>query len=797
MNDSTKKYHLIKFRLISLIWVVFFSCFHSFCQLSTTNYPNNSDLIKNVLLGKGVYVSNIKCIGSMGYFDGSLSNIGLEKGVILSTGRIANASGPNSTDRMTTELGLPGNPILSSLVGKNTADASLIEFDFIPYSDTIKFRYVFASEEYTEFVDNPKTPKDEGQGYNDVFGFFIEGPGFSNTTNIAKLPSGEPVTINNVNQFKNTAYFIENPVNTVQFDGFTRVLTAIAKVQCGKKYHLTLVIADCNDQKYDSAIFLEANSLNSEMDFDSKATVSNDYFSSPNTLAEGCSSATIEITKQTTKDVNAVIPIELKGSAVMNIDFSSIPSQISIPMGQTKASFSFNSIFDRVSDAKDSLLLILKYPDRCGTYFPDTIVFYFENIEPVEINLLDDTIRCKGIPIKLSPVVKGGIKPYSYLWSTIETSMSIFVLPTSTSFYKVQVRDICYNEVVEKQAEVVVPVFKPLEIQLFDVVANEVNSFQDECPFVPKQLNVKASNGGGGYTYEWLNKDKLVSNKNSDFLNPNKTTEYSISVTDNCGTKVTKNLIYTVKSTPLQTKMFGPAFVCSGEYTELKVLSEGGLGKYDYKWINSDSRVDTILIKPKSSRYYFVEVSDECKTFIKKDSIYVEVIRSNVQFKIEGKPITFEEIKFINTSKSFERFEWELDNIKKSVNINESNVFEKSGIYKIKLSGWDSFGCKNDTIVNFQIYNPVSVYVPNVFTPDGSKYNNTFFPVTESLLEIDFKIYNRWGELVFKTNDLYGFWDGTYCGENAPEDVYIYVVETTSILNEKDKFVGHVSLIRN
>ena len=797
MNDSTKKYHLIKFRLISLIWVVFFSCFHTFSQLSTTNYPNNSDLIKNVLLGKGVYVSNIKFKGSMGYFDGSNSNIGLQKGVIMSTGRISNAVGPNSTDRMTTEMGLPGNSILSSLVGKNTADASLLEFDFIPYSDTIKFRYVFASEEYTEFVDNPKTPLDEGQGYNDVFGFFIEGPGFPTMTNIAKLPSGEPVTINNVNQFKNSAYFIENPVNTVQFDGFTKVLTAIAKVQCGKKYHLTLVIADCNDQKYDSAIFLEANSLNSEMDFNSKATVSNDYFSSPNTLAEGCSSATVEITKQTTKDVNAVIPIELKGSAVMNTDFSQIPSQITIPIGQTKASFSFNSLFDRVSDLKDSLLLILKFPDRCGTYFPDTLVFYFENVDPVEISLANDTIKCKGVPIKLTPTIKGGILPYSYLWSNNETSSSIIVLPSATSNFKLQVKDVCYNEIVEKQVEVVVPLYKPLEFQLLDVVANEVNSFQDECPYVPKQLNIKATNGGGEYTYEWLDQGKLFSSKFSDYLVPSKSTVYTISVIDRCGVKISKLINYIVTSPPLTTSILGPSYVCYGEYAELKANVEGGLGKYDFKWKNSQSLVDTMVIKPKTSRYYYLEVSDECKTFIKKDSFFVSVNRTNVQFKIEGKTITFEQIEFINTSKSLESNQWQIDIFKISSNLNESFVFEKSGIYEIKLTGQDSYGCKNDTTILLKIFNPVSVYVPNAFTPDRSSFNNTFFPVMESVLAVDFKIFNRWGELIFRTNDIFSSWDGTYSGENVPEDVYIYVIETTSILNEKDKFVGHVTLIRN
>ncbi|NDF60092.1 MAG: gliding motility-associated C-terminal domain-containing protein, partial [Crocinitomicaceae bacterium] len=583
----------------------------------------------------------------------------------------------------------------------------------------------------------------------------------------------------------------------VQFDGFTKVLTAIAKVQCGKKYHLTLVIADCNDQKYDSAIFLEANSLNSEMDFDSKTSMSNDFFSKSNTLAEGCSSASVEITKLTAKDVNAVIPIELKGSAVMNVDYSQIPSQISIPIGQTKALLTFNSLFDRVSDSKDSLLLILKYPDRCGSYFPDTIVFYFENVDPVEISLSNDTIRCNGVPIKLSPTVKGGIMPYSYLWSTNETTSNIFVLPNSTSIYKLRVKDICYNEFIEKQVEVVVPIFRPLEFQMLDVVANEVNSFQDQCPFVPKQLNIKAMNGGGGYTYEWLNRDNLVSTKFSDFLVPSKTTLYTISVTDICGEKVTKYFNYIVSSPPLQSKITGPSYVCFGDSVNLKLNVSGGLGKYEFKWLNSQNIDDTMFIKPKSSRFYYVDVTDECKTFVKKDSFYVAVIRTNVQFKIEGKPITLEQINFINTTKALVSNEWQIDEFKNSTNFNESYVFEQSGIYNIKLIGWDSIGCRNDTVVPLKIYNPFSIYVPNSFTPDLSSFNNTFFPVMESVIGVDFKIFNRWGELIFYSNDLYSFWDGTFKGENVPEDVYIYVIETISILNEKDKFVGHVTLIRN
>ena len=115
-----------------------------------------------------------------------------------------------------------------------------------------------------------------------------------------------------------------------------------------------------------------------------------------------------------------------------------------------------------------------------------------------------------------------------------------------------QVKDVCYNEIVEKQVEVVVPLYKPLEFQLLDVVANEVNSFQDECPYVPKQLNIKASNGGGDYTYEWLDQGKLFSSKFSDYLVPSKSTVYTISVIDRCGVKISKLINYINKIFSLQ-----------------------------------------------------------------------------------------------------------------------------------------------------------------------------------------------------------------------------------------------------
>ena len=96
-----------------------------------------------------------------------------------------------------------GSALLSGLIGgTQTYNAGILEFDFIPYSDTVRFKYVFGSDEYPEFAPP------NSSGFNDVFGFFISGPGISGIQNIAQLPNGGGVvSINNVNATTNSQYY--------------------------------------------------------------------------------------------------------------------------------------------------------------------------------------------------------------------------------------------------------------------------------------------------------------------------------------------------------------------------------------------------------------------------------------------------------------------------------------------------------------------------------------------------------------------------------------------------------------
>lgn len=139
---------------------------------------------------------------------------------------------------------------LNALIpGYTTHDASVLDIVFTTETGNLFFNFVFASEEYNEWV---------GSSYNDVFGFFIDG------VNIALLPNGSPVSINNVNLGANSAYYIDNTGNIkfdTQYDGFTTVLTAQALGLGAGAHTISLQIADAGDYVLDSAIFLQAGSF--------------------------------------------------------------------------------------------------------------------------------------------------------------------------------------------------------------------------------------------------------------------------------------------------------------------------------------------------------------------------------------------------------------------------------------------------------------------------------------------------------------------------------------------------------
>ena len=217
--------------------------------------------LAHTLIATGV--SNATFTGAKvagGTFTGGSQAVGFSGGVILSSGNVAGAIGPNTSTNTTTQNATAGDTDLDQLTPQgpgSTRDAAVLQFDFVPTTSTISFKYVFASEEYNEFVNSP---------YNDVFGFYINGvncavvgtpavPVTINTINngnpVGSTPSSHPELYRN-NDFQSTPA----PFNT-QMDGLTTILTCTANVNPGVKNHAKLAIADVSDASWDSNVFLE------------------------------------------------------------------------------------------------------------------------------------------------------------------------------------------------------------------------------------------------------------------------------------------------------------------------------------------------------------------------------------------------------------------------------------------------------------------------------------------------------------------------------------------------------------
>ena len=214
------------------------------------------------LAGDDVTISNIVYTGAgaaIGSFTGGFGATGLGSGIILSSGAVGNVNGTNTLTNATASNGSPGDVDLTALIpGFSTLDAAVLEFDFVvaaPNATTVKFDYVFASEEYNEFV---------GSAYNDAFAFFISGPGFPTRTNLALVPNTTiPVTINNVNLVNNPSQYVNNSpgVLVTQADGLTKVFSISADITPGFTYHLKIAIADAGDSTLDSWVMLKAGSF--------------------------------------------------------------------------------------------------------------------------------------------------------------------------------------------------------------------------------------------------------------------------------------------------------------------------------------------------------------------------------------------------------------------------------------------------------------------------------------------------------------------------------------------------------
>lgn len=299
MNLSSSS---LKISCICLLSV--FISINASAQIQVDTLMTAEQLVKKLTGTQGIVTGNVTVNGphlGYGFFNDAETTLGIDNGIILSSGGVFDAFSANNLPYKTGYFSDPkakrkpkGDKDLNRISHGTSGDAIVIEFDFIPLNNKIMFNYVFGSEEYPEYV---------GSKYNDVFAFIVNGEKVKRV-NIATIPGvNMPVSINTLNDKLSNQYYIDNDyfkkpalkksipitkkrkpvkknvvsdfkiskskkkklnqeiVNNIQYDGLTGVMTASCYVVPYKKYHMKIAIGDVGDLAYDSGVMLEAGSF--------------------------------------------------------------------------------------------------------------------------------------------------------------------------------------------------------------------------------------------------------------------------------------------------------------------------------------------------------------------------------------------------------------------------------------------------------------------------------------------------------------------------------------------------------
>ncbi|UKN00894.1 choice-of-anchor L domain-containing protein [Paracrocinitomix mangrovi] len=786
---------------------------NTYAQLTTSNAATPTQLVENTLVGNGVAVSNVVYTGNaeaIGSFNGANTNLGLASGVILTTGTVLNTGGilggsqgphgPNDSGSAGVDNGNPGYSPLTSLAGADTYNAAVLEFDFVPQSDTVKFRYVFGSEEYPEYVDG---------GFNDAFAFFISGPGILGTQNMATIPGGGGiVSIDNINNgntnsgpCQNCAYYINNGTGStapqngsdfyIQYDGFTVVMEAISKVQCGQTYHLVIAIADAGDGAYDSGIFLEANSLESFAPIDMSYSLALDGYGDNYTMAEGCETATVTVSRPSNNAQDAItIPVMVSGTATEGVDYSNVPASINFASGQTSVSFDLDVFSDGISEGTESVIIQLNQPDPCGNNNFITIELAIQDVNPLQATIPDVDVHCPGEDAVLEVQVTGGLEPYTYSWGVGGSDDNITVNPTTTTSYDVTVNDACLQSPVTVSGTVNVPNYPPVIM----VTSPDTSVL---CPNTPQTLLAEATGGDGNFVYTWYQGTSVIGSGTSQGVSPMVTTTYTVGVLDGCGVEIFSDIIVTVEASVLELEMSPDQLVCPGDSAVIWVEASEGLGNYTYYWHHSGETTPEVTVWPNHTTTYTVSVEDECHTYHIDGQTVVEVVRPEANFNIlTDEPMEDLLVSFQNTTNGGVTWYWDFGNGDNSTANSPNTTYDAAGWYDVTLIAYNIIGCSDTVTKPIYIKPEFYFYAPNAFTPDGNRLNNNYEVSVIGATGFEFQIFNRWGELIYATTDQYFKWDGNYDGAPVQDGVLVWRAKVVDREENVHTFQGHITILR-
>ena len=631
--------------------ILLFSSVSAQLEVNSTLTPD--EYVNDVLLGTGVEATNVQFTGSpvqIGQITGfDPTEFPIEAGLILSTevaNNPANIDDGCMDDFIEDGLEVSGDPDLLNiansvppLIGQNFSvnsvnDVCAIEFDFVATGDTIKFNYVFGSDEYLAWINSQ---------YNDIFGFFLSGPGINgpyadNAVNLAEVPGSDPqlaITISSVNNVTNSAYYIDNPANEVLCqNGYTVKLTAESEVECGETYHIRLAIADGSDTALESFVILESGSFesNSVVEVDLNINVGGDLETDNPVIFEDCGEAVLTFTRpiETIIDIEEMVIIDYSSSTATNgVDFTLLPDTVFFPPFVTVQEFPLDAFEDGIAEGSETVIMEILNLAACNGGGL-TSYFEFDIIDEPDPLVVDgfDTELCVGDSVELQPEVSGGYGNYSFNWDCdpgLDTN-TINYIPSAAGVYEciVTVSDTCGMPSDDGLFEITVEEYPELTAEILggDVVLS-CNGFQE--------IFAVAEGGNPPYTYSWELQDgqPAFGYGNSFFLSTwLNATEVHVIVEDACGLTA-EGMVNVSIDVPELIVDLDPVYEvnCNVPFTITPDWS-GGEPYFNWAWLEGFSFLgfnQTLNWTTDSDMSVTLEVSDGCGQFVEVETEIVVV----------------------------------------------------------------------------------------------------------------------------------------------------------------------------
>ena len=754
-HSITMKQHLIG--LSFLCTLLLSSTAELRAQIIVDESLTAQEVVETILLGEGVEIFNVTYSGDLdqiGSFDANNSNILIPEGMIMATGSCSNVIGPNDSGSSTTGGGnlQVNDPDLDQLSTFNTNDAAVLEFDFIPTGDSINFNYSFGSDEYNEYVCG---------SVNDAFGFFLSGPGINgaysnNAINLAVIPNtnGTPVTINSVNNgnvgsagsanncaqvdpnwMNNTAYYVDNEnngdANATQLDGFTVVLVAEAAVQCGQTYHIKIAIADAGDTAFDSAVFIEGGSFSSNA-FDITATASisgNQIFGGDTTVVESCNDAVFQVVRPFA-DIADTLDVTISGTATNGVDYETIDPEVIMEVGEFSYEIPLIVIPDAEVEGPETVTIEYMYVNLCGDSILRSATLIIADFEPTQLQYENPVGICNGEAI-LEVETIGGYGPFDFLWSTGDTdTLAVNVIETDEpGAAQITVTDVCGNE-----QTATITYTMPPELVIY---GEQTNS--PLCPGDATVLEAGISTGVGPFTYDWSS----GGDGTTETLNFDASQIVTLTVTDACGIQDSFDVEVEY---PVWDPITGnDPEVCLGIQGDLNLT--GGVGEADFagNWVGH-------------YEFYTWQYSNYDASGNPQDSAFILVDDALDSLAT-----------FIGPSGNFQ------------AGLTQGDM----DIYVIDQCGAE--GTFNVSVI------ACDTEIPNVFSPNGDSMNDFFrIPGIEGFPNSKLEIYNRWGNVIYQSNDYGGGWDGRINNEPVADGTYYYILRRS----DGENFHGGLTITR-